>query len=122
MQIHYTQVPIGNLTHIHRRDKSHYIRVNSFNCLVSLISYEKEVGIDTKLNNYLKTTGIINNKYRPQKIWKKTRIKLYNTLAFPAVLHGSENWTIKARDRRQKNNGSRDEMYEKNSRIRLARL
>jgi hypothetical protein len=34
-----------------------------------------------KLNNYLKITGILNNVFRPQKALKKTRIKLYNTLA-----------------------------------------
>jgi hypothetical protein len=45
----------------------------------------------------LKVTGIINNKFRPQK----TRIKLYNTLALPALLYGSENGTIKTRDARQ---------------------
>jgi hypothetical protein len=28
----------------------------------------------------------------------KNRMKLYNTLAIPVPLHGSENWTIKARD------------------------
>jgi hypothetical protein len=28
----------------------------------------------------------------------KTRIKLYNTLALPTLLYGSQNWTIKARD------------------------
>jgi hypothetical protein len=26
------------------------------------------------------------------------RIKLYNTLALPTLLYGSENWTVKARD------------------------
>jgi hypothetical protein len=31
----------------------------------------------------------------------KTRIKLYNALAVPALLYGSENWTIKARDARR---------------------
>jgi hypothetical protein len=50
--------------------------------------------VDNKLNNYLEITGIINNVFRP----KKTRIKLYNTLALPALLNGSENWTVKARD------------------------
>jgi hypothetical protein len=35
--------------------------------------------IDNKLNNDLKITGIVNNVFRP----KKTRIKLYNTLALP---------------------------------------
>jgi hypothetical protein len=48
-----------------------------------------------------KITGITNSMCRPQKTLKKTRIELYNTLAFPAVLHGSENWTIKTRDERR---------------------
>jgi hypothetical protein len=53
------------------------------------------------LNKYLKITGIINIVSRPQKILKKIGIKLYNTLALPAMLHGSETWTIKARDARR---------------------
>ena len=32
---------------------------------------------------------------------KKTRIKLYNTLALPVLLYGSETWTFKARDARR---------------------
>ena len=32
---------------------------------------------------------------------KKTRIKLYNTLALPVLLYGSETWTIKAKDARR---------------------
>jgi hypothetical protein len=35
-----------------------------------------------------------------KKTLKKTRIKLYKTLALPVLLHGSETWTIKARDAR----------------------
>ena len=35
------------------------------------------------------------------KTLKKTRIKLYNTLALPVLLYGSETWTIKARDTRR---------------------
>jgi len=31
----------------------------------------------------------------------KTRIKLYNTLALPVLLYGSETWTIKASDARK---------------------
>jgi hypothetical protein len=49
----------------------------------------------------LKITGILNNVFRPQKNLKKTRIKLYNTLALPVLLCGSETWTIKARDARR---------------------
>jgi hypothetical protein len=56
---------------------------------------------DSKLNNYLKITGFLNNVLRPQKTLKKTRITLYNTLALPVLLYGSETWTIKARDARR---------------------
>jgi hypothetical protein len=35
-------------------------QVNSLNCLGNLISYEREVDTDSKLNKYLKITGVIN--------------------------------------------------------------
>ena len=57
--------------------------------------------IDNKLHNYLKITGILHNVFRPQRTLKKTRIKLYNTLALQVLLYGSETWTIKARDARR---------------------
>jgi len=76
-------------------------RVNSFNYLGNMISYEKELDTDNKLHNYLKITGIINDVFRLQKTLKKTRIKLYNTLALPVSLYGSETWIIKARDARR---------------------
>ena len=72
-------------------------QVNLFNYLGNMISYEKELDIDNKLHNYLKMTGILNSVFRPQKTFKKTRIKLYNTV----LLYGSETWTIKARDARR---------------------
>jgi len=40
------------------------------------------------------------NHGRPLTL-KKTGIKLYNTLALPVLLYGSETWTIKARDARR---------------------
>jgi hypothetical protein len=49
----------------------------------------------------LKITGILSNVFRPQKNPEKTRIKLYNTLALPVLLCGSETWTIKASDARR---------------------
>jgi len=76
-------------------------QVNSFNYLGNMISYEKELDIDNKLHNYLQITGTLNNVFRPQKTLKKTRIKLYNTLALPVLLYGSETWTVKARDARR---------------------
>ena len=82
-----------------------------------MVSYEKEVDIDNKLNNYLKIAGIINNVFRSQKTLKVRRIKLYSTLALPALLYGSENWIITARNK--KNNSSKDEVYGKNSGMHL---
>ena len=49
----------------------------------------------------MKITGILNNVFRPQKLLNKTIIKLYNTLALPVLLYGSETWTIRARDARR---------------------
>ena len=69
--------------------------------MTNMMSYEKELDIDNKLHNCLKITAIINNVFRPQKTLKKTRIKLYNALALPVLLYGSETWTIKARDARR---------------------
>ena len=39
--------------------------------------------------------------FRPQKPPNKTRIKLYDTLALPVLLYGSETWTVKASDARR---------------------
>jgi len=40
--------------------------------------------------------------FRPQKKPKiKQELKLYNTLALPVLLYGSEPWTIKTRDARR---------------------
>jgi hypothetical protein len=57
--------------------------------------------IDIKLYNYLKITGITNNVFRPEKTLQNNRKKLYNTLALPTLLYGSENWAIEARDARR---------------------
>ena len=59
---------------------------------------KKEVDVHNKLNKYLKMTDIISNVFGAQQTVKETRIKLYNTLALAAVLHGNANWTTKARD------------------------
>jgi hypothetical protein len=61
-----------------------------------MISDEGKLDIDNKLNNILKTTGILNNVFRSRKApLKKTRIKLYNTLALPVLLYGSETRLLK---------------------------
>jgi len=36
-----------------------------------MISYEGELNIDNKLNNFLKITDILNKVFRPQKLFIK---------------------------------------------------
>jgi len=57
--------------------------------------------IKNEITFFFKITGILNNVFRPQNPLKKTRIKLYNTLALPVLLYGSETRTIKASDARR---------------------
>jgi len=42
-------------------------QINLFYYLRNVISYEGELDIGKKLNNFLKITGILNNVFRPQK-------------------------------------------------------
>jgi hypothetical protein len=42
-----------------------------------------------------------SNVFRPQKALEKARIKLYSTPALPALLYGSETWTVEAREARR---------------------
>ena len=44
---------------------------------------------------------MINNMFRPEQAVKKSKAKLYSTLAPPPMLYGGENWTTKARDGRR---------------------
>jgi len=57
-------------------DKKIIEKVNMFNYLGNMISYENDLDTDNKLHNCLKITGILNNVFKPQKTLKKTRLKL----------------------------------------------
>ena len=49
------------------RDNKFIEQVTLFNYLGNMIHFEGELDIDSKLNNFLKITGILNNVFRPQK-------------------------------------------------------
>jgi len=46
-------------------------QINLFIYVGNMISYEGELDIYNKLNNFLKITGILNNVFRPQKTLRK---------------------------------------------------
>jgi hypothetical protein len=56
------QEPVRSKIVIHNKITE---QVNSFDYLGNLVSHEKEVDNDNKLNNYLKITAIINCMFRP---------------------------------------------------------
>jgi hypothetical protein len=44
------------------------VQLSLYGCRILLLTpREKELDIDSKLHNYLKITGILNNVFRPQK-------------------------------------------------------
>jgi hypothetical protein len=43
--------------------------------------------------------GLLNNTLKPNLVQRRTRLKLYKTLALPTLLYGSEIWTIKQCDK-----------------------
>jgi hypothetical protein len=67
--------------------------------LGTLVSYENKKVTGSKISKVLKITGIFNVIFKPNKVRKNTRIKLYSTLALPVLLYVSECWTIEAKDK-----------------------
>jgi hypothetical protein len=55
-------------------------QVNTFNYLGNLVPYEKEKDTDNKITKFLKIAGLTNNTFKPNKVQKGTRIKLYRLL------------------------------------------
>jgi hypothetical protein len=74
-------------------------QVNTFTYLGCKISYQKEKDIHSKITKFLQIQGLLNNTLKPNLVQRNTRLKLYKTLALPALLYGSEIWTIKHCDK-----------------------
>ena len=65
-------------------------QVNLFNYLGNVISYEGELDIDNKLNNFLKITGILNNEFRPKKpLRNKNKTIQYTSPASLVIWQGN---------------------------------
>jgi hypothetical protein len=68
-------------------------QVSSFKYLGYNI-YEKDADISTKILNYNRVMGIINQIFKSTLVHKHTRIKIYKTLSRPILTYGSEAWTV----------------------------
>jgi hypothetical protein len=64
-------------------------KVNEFKYLGYQISYEGGRDVKNKISKFLQVTGTINNVLKPNQVQKSSRMKIYNTLAIPALIYGS---------------------------------
>jgi hypothetical protein len=73
--------------------------VNTFTYLGYNVSYQEEKFTHSKITNFFTNTGLLNKTLKPNLVQRSTRLKLYNTLALPTLLYGSEIWTNKHCDK-----------------------
>jgi hypothetical protein len=74
-------------------------QINEFKYLGCQISYEGERDVKNKISKFLQVTGTINNVLKPNQVQKSPRMKIYNTLAIPALIYGREICTLTQQDK-----------------------
>jgi hypothetical protein len=75
------------------------LQVKNFRHLICEISCEIEKEIFNKIRKFSEILGITNNTFKPNVFQKFSIIKVYNTLGLPILLHGSEIWTLRKKDK-----------------------
>jgi len=70
-------------------------QINTFSYPGCPILYQHEKDITVKVTIFLHIMGIITRTLRPSQVQKHTRLKMYNTLALPTLLHICETWEIR---------------------------
>jgi hypothetical protein len=88
-------------------------QVNTFNYLGYILSYEGEKDMPSKISQFIRTIGDINQVFKPSLVQQHTRLNIYRTLARPVLIYGSEAWTVRKADEK-KTASSRDEIHEEN--------
>jgi hypothetical protein len=51
------------------------------------------------VSKFAQIVGILNNTFKPTSVQKSSRIKVYNAMALPILLHESEIWTLRQKDK-----------------------
>jgi hypothetical protein len=59
------------------------------------VSYKGEIDIHAKITNFITVTVIMSSVLKPNLVQQRTRLGVYNVLAKPTSVYGSEIWTIK---------------------------
>jgi hypothetical protein len=73
------------------------LQVKNFKYLDCEISYESESAIEQKLAKFAQILGILNIKLT--LVQKFSRIELYNAFVLPILLHVSEIWSLRKKDK-----------------------
>jgi hypothetical protein len=71
----------------------------NFKLLGCEISFETGIGIQQNAANLTQILGITNNNFKPTLVRTFSRIKVYNVLAVPILLHESEIWALRQEDK-----------------------
>jgi hypothetical protein len=71
------------------------LQVNNFKYLSCEISHENEKDIQQKPAKFSQILGVLTNTFKPTLAHKISRIKVYNAVALPILLCGSEIWTLR---------------------------
>ena len=75
-------------------------QVKDFKYLSCEISDENEKDFQQKVAKFAQILGILNNAFKPTLVQKSSIIKVYNALALPLLLYGSEIWTLRQKDKK----------------------
>jgi len=75
-------------------------QVSQFTYLGCSICYQFSNDVESKLAKFLQLIGIIKRTIF-KKVRTETILKLYKSLVLPTFLYGSENWTLRALQRRR---------------------
>jgi hypothetical protein len=76
-------------------------QINIFNYPGCSVSYQNEKDITVKISKVLQIMGIVEllTELKTHSSQKHTRLKIYNILALPTLLHGCETWAITEHDK-----------------------
>ena len=69
------------------------------------------------LKKYLTKLTNSNNTFKPTLVQKFSRIKVYNALAIPILVYGSEIWTLGKKKDKKTIDISRDESFQVNRQV-----
>jgi len=73
---------------------------NTLNIFVVTFPMKMQYNIQ-QVAKFSQILGILNITFKPTLVQKSSRIKVYSAVAVPILLHGSEFWALRKRDKKR---------------------